>query len=113
MYNEIKHDGFIFAYSKDDYLQIHPFTFITRTKPIDSHELGLKYHIITYKEDKDGNVKDLDHFEAIIGNPWYYIDSLISCNFLGAIFKKTRTSKKLANQMLNDLMNYNLITQEI
>jgi len=105
VYDEKKHDGFMFILDDKDEVDISPFTYTTRTKPIETHpEIGLKYHIITYKETIDGDIVNLDQFEAIIGNPWHYIGNLIECGFLGTICKKTRTSRRVVNDIYNDLL---------
>jgi len=107
IYDEKKHDGFMFILDDRDEIDISPFTYTTRTKPIETHEtIGLKYHVITYKETLDGDIVDLDQFEAIIGDPWHYIGNLIKCGFLGTICKKTRTSKRVVNDIYNDLLQF-------
>lgn len=104
VYKEEEHDGFIFMLDEDEMLDISPFTYKEPGDPIETHELGFKYHIITYKETLDGEIIDPDMFEAIIGNPYHYVANLIEIGFFGTICKKTKHSFKIVNDMFQDLI---------
>lgn len=103
IYDEKEHDGFVFILDDKEELDVAAFTYEIPEEPIESNDIGLKYHIITYKELVDGGIIDLDFFEAIIGNPWHYIGGLIECGFFGIICKKTQNSYKLVKSMIDDL----------
>ena len=105
LYNEAEHDGFIFVLEEDDTLEISPFSYKDASTPIETHELGYKYHIIIYKETIDGEILEPEQFEAIIGNPHYYVSNLIKAGFFGTICKKTKTSLNVVNDMYDDLIN--------
>ena len=106
IYSEEEHDGFEFTLDDNDELDVAPFTYKKKEKPIETHELGLKYHVITYNEMSDGSISKLEMFEAIIGNPWHYIGGLIECGFFGMICKKTKNSYKIVNDMFEDLLEH-------
>ena len=105
VYNESEHDGFMFMLDEKDRLDISPFSYKTKSDPIESHELGLKYHIITYKETIDGELIEPDIFEAILGDPHYYVSNLIKAGFFGTICKKTKHSFDIVNEMFEDLLD--------
>lgn len=105
IYDEAEHDGFMFILDDANQLDISAFTYKTRSKPIEIHpDLGYKYHIITYRELIDGRIVDPDVFEAVIGNPYHYVDNLLSCGFFGSISKKTKSSSKFVKSMYTDLL---------
>lgn len=105
IYNEKDHDGFMFMLDEKDMLDISPFSYKTPSAPIESHDLGLKYHIITYKETVDGEYIDPDIFEAILGDPYHYVSTLIKAGFFGTICKKTKHSLDIVNEMFDDLLD--------
>jgi hypothetical protein len=105
IYDENEHDGFIFMLDEEDQLDISPFTYKEKSDPIESHELGLKYHIIMYRETSDGNLIEPDIFEAILGNPWHYVANLINIGFFGTICKKTKHSLNIVEEMFDDLID--------
>ena len=106
IYSEDEHDGFGFTLDDNEELDIAPFTYVKKEKPIENHDLGFKYHVITYNEMVDGSISNLDMFEAIIGNPWHYIGGLIECGFFGVICKKTKNSYKVVDGMFGDLLEH-------
>lgn len=105
IYDENEHDGFMFVLDDDENLDITAFNYIKKSKPIETYpEIGLKYHIITYQEMEDGTIKDPDMFEAILGDPHYYVANLLQINIFGTICKKTKSSTKIVKGMFKDLM---------
>ena len=104
IYDEEEHDGFAFTVDEEDNLDIIPFKYVEKYEVIETHELGYKYHILTYK-DIDGVMSDPDVFEAIIGNPSHYIGGLVEAGFLGVICKMTSESYKCVTQMYHDMVN--------
>lgn len=61
--------------------------------------LGHRYHILVYKLCDDGFVINLDLFEATLTDPTIYINNIIGSGFYGVVFKKTKRSKKIANDL--------------
>ena len=105
IYKEDEHDGFIFILDEEENLDVSAFTYKRKSKPIETHsEIGLKYHIIIYKEMADGRIKDPEMFEAILGNPHYYAANLMQINIFGTICKKTKSSTKIVKAMFKDLL---------
>lgn len=104
IYKEESHDGFMFILDDADMLDISAFTYKEPSPPIETHELGLKYHVITYREADDGKFVDADMFEAILGDPYHYGGHLINIGFFGTICKKTKYSLKLVTEMYEDLI---------
>ncbi len=105
IYNEKEHDGFIFILDADELFEVSAFSYLKKQKPIEEHpDLGFKYHVILYRETFDGRIIEPEMFEAVIGNPAHYVANLIKSGFFGTLCKKTKKSKKIANDMFKDLV---------
>lgn len=101
----------MFIVDEDDMLDISAFTYKGDNTPVETHpDLGLKYHIITYRESEDGMIVEPDMFEAVIGNPYHYVANLLTCGFFGTICKKTIGSAQIVNDMFNDLVR--IVTEQ-
>ena len=97
----------MFILDDSDQLDVSAFNYKTKSKPIETHpELGLKYHIITYRETFDGQMIEPDMFEAILGDPHHYGCVLLNSGHFGTICKKTSKSTKIVKEMYKDLVNF-------
>lgn len=65
--------------------------------------MGDAYHIVLFRDHKTDPEKydDLDSFEAILVDPMEYISRLIPCGFYGIIGRKTTTSGKVIDKLLD------------
>lgn len=98
-----KHDGILFL-EENKKLDVSSFSYNEKMPAIEIHELGYKYHLITYKETDDPEyIEDLNHTEAVIGDPHYYIAHLIKIGFRGVLAKKTENSREILNSMMENL----------
>lgn len=100
---ELKVDAVFFVPSDDEQLHIEGVHYKTPGEKVYGSELGDFYHIILFREDEDGGVKDLDMFEAILGSPLDYIKNMINCKFFGLVARKTTTSDKFAKDAYDGL----------
>jgi len=66
--------------------------------------LGDMYHIIIFKEDDKGNVKNFDSFEGILGSPLEYISVMIKMNWFGVVCKKTTTSLDFVGKIVDNMV---------
>ena len=97
IFDEIAYDGVLFL-EEDGKLDISSFSYKEKEPSIESHELGLKYHLVTYRDNGE-EIDDFSSIEAIIGDPHHYISHLIRIGFRGLIAKKTANSASLINEM--------------
>lgn len=103
LFDEENHDGILFL-EENHKLDISSFSYQEKLPAIEKHELGYKYHLITYKETDDPEcIEDLSHVEAILGDPHHYVSHLIKIGFRGLIAKKTEKSKELLEDMISNL----------
>jgi hypothetical protein len=74
-------------------------------EPVGGSDLGPSYHIVLFRDSKEKKDEygDLDSFEAILGDPLEYISGLIPSGFYGIIAKKTTTSDKIINKLLDNI----------
>lgn len=81
--------------------------YANKGEPIGGNELGLTYHIVLFRDSKTEKdaYGDLDSFEAILADPLEYISGLIPGGFYGIIAKKTTTSHKIINKLLDTMKN--------
>lgn len=54
------------------------------------YETGTMYHVVLYNMERDGTIKNLDKFEAILAGPEVYLENIIKSDFYGFIIKKTK-----------------------
>jgi hypothetical protein len=72
---------------------------------IDGSHLGKCFHILLFKEDKNGIMCDIDLFEGIVGEPLEYISLLIPNGWFGMLCKKTTNSTKFVQKILDSIKN--------
>lgn len=60
--------------------------------PIESTEIGDKYHIAFFKKDELGDPVFDEEFEAIFADPTVYIKNLVGLNVYGCVLRKTEKS---------------------
>jgi hypothetical protein len=70
---------------------------------IESSSLGLKYHIVIFKEDEKGNLYDADKFEAILIAPVEYMSRMIKNGWFSIVAKKTSDSHKFIEDLFDNL----------
>lgn len=103
LFDQEKHDGLLFL-EENNKLDISSFSYKEKLPAIETHELGYKYHLITYKETKNEHeIEDLSAIEAIIGDPHHYVSHLIKIGFRGMIAKKTEKSSEVIESMMENL----------
>jgi hypothetical protein len=91
-------DGVTFFPKNDWEMDLRGFEYQTKSKYVVG-DLGHYYHIMLYKADIDGEIIDKDNFEAILTDPYVYVDNLIKSGFYGVVVKKTKKSPKLMKEL--------------
>jgi hypothetical protein len=94
-----KVDGITFSpVQREGDVAFSGFSYENKSK-YEKGSLGHRYHILLYKLCEDGFVIGLDLFEATLTDPTIYIKNIIDCGFYGIVFKKTKKSQKIANEL--------------
>lgn len=92
-----EYDGFYFLPGDEDDrdLNIAYFRFKDDENmgvPIESSEVGDKFHVAFFRKDINGDPVFDEEFEAIFADPSVYIKNLIGANVYGCILRKTEKS---------------------
>ena len=74
-------------------------------KPVESSDLGDKFHIAFFKRNEDGNPVFDEQFEAIFVDPATYVKNFIDSNLYGCILRKTENSQKWWEEYLTRAKN--------
>lgn len=102
-----KFDGFYFVPDYDDYEGNYKLAFFhfkeewTMASPVETSEMGYKYHMAFFKEDEEGMPQFDDAFEAILSDPLVYIKNLVGTGLSGCIVKKTEKSENWWTEYLD------------
>lgn len=112
-----EYDGIYFLPGdNDDELVISFFDFrqdMAGGKPIESTQIGYKYHIAFFKRDEKGKPKFDDTFEAILADPAIWISNLAGAGVYGCAVKKTDKSSDWFDDYLKKTMGYDKIREMI
>jgi hypothetical protein len=93
------YDGFYFIPTETEDESSYKLAFFTfkdemaNAKPIESSEMGDKFHIAFFKSDENDLPVFDDSFEAILTDPIVYINNLIGSGVSGCILRKTEKSE--------------------
>jgi hypothetical protein len=104
----IKNDKFDFLSfldgDKENSIQIQAQDYANPGEKLGGNTLGDEYHIILFRghETQDKYI-DLDYFDAILPDPLEYISGLIPAGFFGIIARKTTTSQKIVNKIVDKM----------
>jgi hypothetical protein len=96
--SEEKYDGFYFVPDYEDFeynMKLAFFSFkdeMKDAKPIESSEMGDKYHLAFFTSDEEGAPSFEDSFEAILADPVVYIKNMVGTGMSGCILRKTEKS---------------------
>jgi hypothetical protein len=59
--------------------------------------MGDSYHVILFKEASNGELVDIDRFNAVFIDPVIYMSNLIEIGWFGIVTRMTTTSEKFIN----------------
>jgi len=91
-------DGFYFIPDSDDFEDNYKMIFFnmkeeySNSTPVETSEMGLKYHLCFFKTDENGAPELDDAFEAILVDPIQYVKNLTGSGIGGCVLKKTEKS---------------------
>ena len=92
-FNKDEHDAIFFIPGpKKDSIQVEGATYKIPGEKVGGSAMGDSYHVILFKEADNGDLVDIDQFDAIFTDPLEYISDLIPQNWYGIMAKRTTTS---------------------
>ena len=96
-------DAFYFLPGKDNKIVMESLTYKEFGDKVGGSELGDEYHIILFREDKEGNMTSLEMFDAVLIAPYEYLSRMLPEGWLGLIAKKTTTSYDFVKKSFDKL----------
>jgi hypothetical protein len=98
------HDAYFFLPGpKEDTIHLEGASYKDAGENIGGSEMGNAYHVILFKEDDDGELVDIDMFDAIFSDPLEYMSGLIPSGIFGIMARKTTTSNNFIQKTFDKL----------
>jgi len=100
------HDAFFFLPGpKKDTIHLEGASYKEAGENIGNSEMGNAYHVILFKEDTEGELVDIDMFDAIFMDPLEYMSGLIPSGIFGIMARKTTTSNDFIQRTFDKLQS--------
>ena len=101
---EDDHDAYFFLPGpKKDSIHLEGATYKDAGESVGGNDIGESYHVILFKEDDDGELVDIDMFDAIFADPLEYMSGLIPSGIFGIMARKTTTSNNFIQKTFDKL----------
>ena len=99
-----EHDALFFLPGpKKDTIHLEGATYKDAGEDVGGNELGKAYHVILFKENAEGELVDVDMFDAIFVDPLEYMSGLIPSGIFGIMARKTTTSNNFIQKTFDKL----------
>ena len=91
-------DAFFFLPGEDkNTVHLEGAVYKERGEKVGGSYMGDSYHVILFKESDDGELVDIDRFNAVFIDPVIYMSNLIEIGWFGIVTRMTTTSEKFIN----------------
>lgn len=104
---ELKHepfDAFFFLPGEmDDTIHLESAIYKDSGEKVGGSSLGDSYHIILFREAEDGELVDVEQFNAVLIDPIGYLTRMLSINWYGIVARMTTTSEKFIKNTFDKL----------
>lgn len=102
-------DIYCFEHNIDGSYAIQFFEYAKEHKHrlIGGTEIGDMFHVVFFKDDKDGNRVIDDKFEAIFSDPLTYLKRLKGTPYYGMLARKTVLSSEIFDDLIEKVMRKN------
>ena len=103
---EEAHDALFFLPGPNkDTIHLEGATYKDAGESVGGSSLGDAYHVILFKESDEGELVDIDMFDAIFVDPLEYMSNLIPSGIFGIMARKTTTSDNFIQRTFDKLQN--------
>ena len=86
-------DAFFFLPGeKEDTIHLEGAIYRNPGEKLGGSTMGDSYHVILFREADDGELVDIEQFEAVFIDPLSYITRMLDIDWFGVLAKKTTTS---------------------
>jgi len=102
-----EYDGFYFVPTYEDSEESYQLAFfnfkaeMANAKPVETSDVGNKFHLAFFTQADDGSPVFDDSFEAILADPIIYVNNLVGTGLSGCICRKTDKSEIWFEDYLN------------
>ena len=97
-------DAFFFLPGeKEDTIHLEAVTYKNPGEKIGGSTLGDGYHVILFREAEDGNLVDIEQFNAVFIDPTSYMTRMLGINWFGIMAKMTTTSESFIKNTFDKL----------
>jgi hypothetical protein len=100
-----EHDAYFFLPGlTEDTIHLEGASYKDAGENVGHSEMGNAYHVILFKEAADGELTDIDMFDAIFMDPLEYMSGLLPAGIFGIMARKTTTSNSFIQKTFDKLM---------
>ena len=100
-----EHDAYFFLPGpKEDMIHLEGASYRDAGESVGGSKLGHEYHVILFKEAEDGQLVDVDMFDAVFVDPLEYMSGLLPSKIFGIMARKTTTSNNFIQNTFAKLM---------
>ncbi len=97
-------DAFFFLPGEtDDTIHLESAIYKESGEKLGGSAMGDGYHIILFREAEDGNLVDIEQFNAVLVDPMTYITRMLSIDWYGIVAKTTTTSESFIKKTFDKL----------
>lgn len=99
-------DAFFFLPGeKEDTIHLESATYKDSGEKLGGSAMGDSYHIILFREAEDGELVDVEQFNAVLVDPITYLSRMLSINWFGVVARMTTTSNNFIQNTFDKLTN--------
>jgi len=99
-------DAFFFLPGeKENTIHLESATYKNAGEKLGGSTLGDGYHIILFREAEDGELVDMEQFDAVLIDPIAYLSRMLSINWFGVVARMTTTSNTFIKNTFDKLTN--------
>lgn len=97
-------DAFFFLPGeKEDTIHLESATYKDAGEKVGGSSMGDGYHIILFREAEDGELVDIEQFDAVLIDPATYITRMLGIDWFGIIARMTTTSDNFIQNTFDKL----------
>ena len=100
-------DAFFFLPgAEEDTIHLESAVYKEAGEKLGGSVMGDGYHIILFREAEDGELVDVEQFNAVLVDPITYMSRMLSIDWFGVLAKMTTTSETFIQNTFDKLTKY-------
>ena len=89
---------------QEDSIHLESATYKDPGEKVGGSVMGDSYHIIIFREAEDGELVDVEQFEAVLVHPMTYITRMLGIDWFGIVSRMTTTSEAFIQRTFDKLI---------